>query len=277
MKPGRPKKAGDRYPSGQRKTAGPMKRPQTCEPSKAVLERRRAILGAEKDAPAKELRAAENPLDTMEARGWLEPSLARAGRALAELYRTAGHHARRVTASLEEAPETSGVDKRRITDMTPAEVAEIWRVLERRDQRFVMRAAEADDREPEAGTACAEATRKLKALWIGLGPRLSAELLKVCVLDSWPMWAMQGVAGRDVDDLPYKWLRPRLDLIEGLTIVREVLTPKKARQPSETVRDHPFLGPTVEELVEYVDDEGRPDPVTNRSGVVVEVVRRRRA
>lgn len=264
-KRGRPKKAGARFPSGQRKV---LSKTTTVDgkPNELVVARRRVLLG-NPDAKPHETRAAENPLDTMAARGWLDPSLARAGNAYAELCRQVGHHARKVTASLEEAPETSGVDARRIVDMTPEEIHAIWAVLERRGSHR----AGAD------GDGAAQDTKRLYSLWIVLGPSLCAELNAVCINQSWPLWAMQMVCGRMAEEIPEKWMRKRSVLAEGLTIVREVLSPAKPKAQREQ-RDHPFLAvPKVEEVVEYVDEEGRPDPVTTRSGREVEVVRRRRA
>lgn len=261
---GRPRKAGPRYPSGQRVSAGPAK--LSGKPTEQILAKRRAILG-KPDAKISETRAAENPLDTMAERGWIDRGLARAGHALAELYRRAGISGARVTAQLEEAPETSGVDTRRIRDMSDEEISAIWSVIERKEG---------------AGTGLNEgdpaATAKLKTLWTGLGPEICAELYAVCVLQSWPLWAMQMVAGRAEGQIPAKWLRKKALLVDGLEIVQAVVSPRRPKPAREPERDHPFLGgPVVEEVVEYVDDQGLPDPVLNRAGVAVEVVRRRRA
>lgn len=272
---GRPRKAGPRYPNGQRVTAGPAK--LNGRPTDQVLAKRRAILG-KPDAKISETRAAENPLDTMAERGWLDPSLARAGRAYADLYRQAGLYLSRVTANMEEAPETANVDGRRVKDWSPEEIAAVWAVIERRKGMTLAQTEGVDD----SGAA---ANAKLRCIWIGLGPKRASVVNSVCVAQSWPMWAMQFVArdqapevnGHLITSCPLKWLRDRAELIEGLTMIRAVISPAKPKA-WETESDHPFLGgPVIEEVVEYVDDQGLPDPVLNRAGVAVEVVRRRRA
>src|SRR5271165_659952 len=96
---GRPRKTGPRGSTGRLKVPA-ERRGITGQPTEQLLEKRRAILGRP-DAKPHETRAAENPLDTMAERGWLDPSLARAGRSYAELYRHAGLYLSRVTAQLE--------------------------------------------------------------------------------------------------------------------------------------------------------------------------------
>lgn len=258
---GRKRKAGKRYPSGQRVTAGPAKK---AKPAPDVVARRRKILGTP-DAKGTALQAAENPLDTMAARGWLTGGEARAGHAYADLCRRAGHGSARVTANIEEAPESTGIDARRIQDMTHAEIAEIWAVVERRKT-----VGAGGDGDPKS-------TADLTEIWKALDSETTAELYSVCVLNSWPWWLVQKIAGVEDRDLLAKWSRRREVLLAGLRHVRSVLAPKKAKA-IEPVRDHPFLGgPVVEETVVYVDENGQPDPVMTRRGNPVEVVRRRRA
>lgn len=264
---GRKPKSGQRHPCGRLKQPSKetvvARKAIVGKPTAEVLTKRRELLGRP-DATIAETRAAENPLDCMVARGWLEPSLAHAGHAYAELYRRAGLHAAKVTAAIEEAPETAEIDTRLIRNMTPEEIAAVWAVLERRGG------------EGPAGLGDEVATRTLKTLWTGLGPSITAELYSVCVLNSWPFWAMQKVAGREDHQIANKWIRRRGLLVDGLMVVRAYLNPPK--KPGEPERDHPFLGgPIVEEEVQYVDEEGLPDPVTTRSGREVVVVRRRRA
>lgn len=262
MAKGRPRKSGDRKPCGRLRQEAPG-------PTKELMARRCAILGKPADAKPSELRAAENPLDTMAERGWLDPSLARAGHAYADLYRRAGIYLSRVTAQLEEAPESANVDGRRVKDWSPEEIAAVWAVIERRKGILAAHADGMDNGD-------AEATARLRRIWTGLGPKTAQVIHSVCVMQSWPMWAMQAVARGTVEGIPEKWMRDRATLIEGLTIIRAVISPAKpkAQQPE---RDHPFLGgPVVEELVEYVDEDGRPDPIRNRAGGEVEVIRKRR-
>ncbi|HWE46871.1 MAG TPA: hypothetical protein VG407_12670 [Caulobacteraceae bacterium] len=258
---GRPRKPGLRYPSGQRVSGGPSK--TNNKPNREVIERRRRILGVDR-ASADDLRAAENPLDAMAARGWIEGPLAAAGHAYARLYRRAGLQARRMTIALEQAPETSGVDARRIQDMTAEEIAEVWRVIENR------RTAQND-----GGDGDAAATASLSALWKTLGPLRSAELYAVCVLHDWPAWALQRIAGRAEAEIARGQLERRSLLTEGLQLARDHLHP---RRPLIVRRrgGASLAAAQVEESVFYVDEAGNPDPVRTASGSEVIVVRRRR-
>lgn len=75
---GRPRKAGDRYPSGKLK-------PQ-IRPNAKVVAARRAMLGA-KDGEKVDLTKAENPMDLALERGWISEKRHRAGQLFANLYR----------------------------------------------------------------------------------------------------------------------------------------------------------------------------------------------
>lgn len=75
---GRPRKTGDRYPSGKLK---PQNRPNT-----KVVAARRAMLGA-KDGEQVDLTKAENPMDLALERGWISEKRHRAGQLFANLYR----------------------------------------------------------------------------------------------------------------------------------------------------------------------------------------------
>lgn len=73
---GRPRKEGERYPSGQLKSPKPNGR---------VLGIRQALVG-----PGGDIANAENPLDVALARGWLSEEQHRSARAYAALYNRAG-------------------------------------------------------------------------------------------------------------------------------------------------------------------------------------------
>ena len=268
MSRGRPRKGGPRYPSGQRVSGGPSK--ANAKPNREVVERRRRILGAGLAATAEDLRAAENPLDTIAARGLIDRALCAAGHAYAGLYRSAGLGARRVTVAMEEAPESSGVDARRIQDMTPEEIAAVWKVIEGRRV--------SPDNNSDGDPA---ATATLAVLWRALGPSRSAELYSVCVLHAWPGWLLDRIDGKTDAEIAPRRLARRTMLVDALTLVRDRLHPRRPRTATPD-RDHPFLsGPilsesVIEETVHYVDDHGAPDPVLTASGAEVTVVRRRR-
>lgn len=109
---GRPRKDGARYDNGRLKPAGPNER---------VLTGRRALLGDPEARPA-ELKAAENPLDLMLARGWLSRDLHEAGRAFAAL------HAR-ARLSL-PAIRTSRLELRGRTAPEAGDPVALWRLNE---------------------------------------------------------------------------------------------------------------------------------------------------
>lgn len=74
---GRPRKQGERYPSGKLKPA---------KPNAKVVAMRRAMLGA-KDGERVDLAKAENPMDLALERGWISEKRHRAGQLFANLYR----------------------------------------------------------------------------------------------------------------------------------------------------------------------------------------------
>lgn len=263
-KAGRKPKSGARWPSGKLKPTA--EQIAARGPNPKVLAERRALLGRP-DATPRELQKAENPLDCMAERGWLDRDLARYGFAYAELHRRAGLQQARMTIIAEEAREASDVDGLALRDLTPEALAQVW---ERAMARRV--AAGPSDGDPEAAA-------RLKALWRALGYAACTELHSVCLVGSWPVWAMQKVCGRSDAEIGPKWLRRRETLVRGLEVVREHLAPR--RQPAVRVTREPVAqtglqGPTIEETVLYVDETGAPDPVVNAGGRTVQVVRRRR-
>jgi hypothetical protein len=147
-KAGRKPTPGDRYPCGK-------KRPPP--PNAKVMAIRRAMLGRQ-DLGALGLVAAENPLDLMLARGWLEEGLHRAARTYAGLHRRAG---------LEGPALRTGQ-------------------YERAAKSF------------DAGMGDAEAMGVLRALWETLTAAQAQVLLDVTVREAWPEWVVFRLAGREV-------------------------------------------------------------------------------
>jgi hypothetical protein len=259
-KPGRKPKTGERYPNGRLKPSAEAL--ALRRPNPKVLAERRALLGAPGLAAA-ETRMAENPLDCLGARGWLSAELVRAGHAYAELHRRAGLRQARTTLIADDGAPASGVETASLAEMTPEEIARVWAAVEQRGPGS------------GAGEGDPEAAARLKLLWRRLGPAACAELHSVCLMQSWPFWAMQKVCGREEAAIPEKWLRRRRILADGLQTVRDALRPQ--RPPSPPVYAPQPRAPLRETLVRYVDEDGRDDPVRNGGGVEVEVVRRRRA
>jgi hypothetical protein len=256
---GRKRKSGPRFPGGRLKPTA--EQAAARGPNPKVLAERRALLGRP-DAKVRDLTRAENPLDCMAERGWIPEDLARFGRAYAELHRRAGLRQARTTLIADERSERSGVEARALSDMTPEEIAQVWE------------AAMARQASPGPGDGDPEAAAELKALWRALGFAACTELHAVCLMGSWPVWAMQKVCGRSDVEIAPKWLLRRTVLVRGLEVVREHLAPRRTCEPRDAWE--PAAEPAVEETVVYVDETGAPDPVVNAAGVVVEVVRRRR-
>lgn len=257
---GRKPKSGARFPGGKLKPSAEALAAR--RPNPKVLAERRALLGRAEAGPD-ELRRAENPLDCMDARGWLPEGLARWGFAYAELHRRAGLHQPRTTLIADSAPQGAGVDKASLAELTPEEAVRVWEAAMSRPVT-----AGGWDGDPDAAAT-------LKALWRALGIAACTELHSVCLARSWPVWAMQKVCGRPDAEIAPKWLRRRETLVRGLETVREHLAPRRAPERGEQGRALPQA--MVEETVVYVDEAGAPDPVLNASGFEVEVVRRRRA
>ncbi len=138
----------ERYPCGKKKPP---------KPNPKVLAMRRAMLGRD-DLPAMALAAAENPLDLMLARGWIEDRLHRAARDYADLHRRAG--------LLAPALRTAQVEKLSKTF--------------------------------DAGLGDASAMAVLRDLWASMRPAEAQVLLEVCVRESWPEWVVFRIAGREV-------------------------------------------------------------------------------
>jgi hypothetical protein len=147
-KAGRKRTDGERYPCGKKK---PIK------PNPKVVALRRALLGRD-DLPVMALAAAENPLDLMLARGWLEARLHRAARDYAALVERAGL----------KGPA-----------MRTAQFEKLARSF-------------------DAGSGDASAMATLRELWAQMRPAEAQALHEVCVRESWPEWLIFRLAGRDV-------------------------------------------------------------------------------
>lgn len=173
---GRPRKDGPRYANGRLKPAGPNEK---------VVAERRALLG-QADAAGAGLKAAENPLDLMLARGWLDRRDHEAGRAFAAL------HAR---ARL---------------GMGPLRTAKLER--EGRSAQRVM---------GDAG-----AVNRLRAIWSALEGRAEAvaALIDICVLEAWPGWLTAAArTGEPAIQAALLGGARKRALDEGLKAVNEVL------------------------------------------------------
>jgi hypothetical protein len=148
------RRAGRKRQEGERYACGKLKPPA---PNPKVVALRRAMLGREDLAPAA-LAAAENPLDLMLARGWIEERLHRAANAYAALHRRAG---------LEAPALRSGS-------------------FEKVSRAF------------DAALGDGSAMASLRELWAELRPAQAQALLEVSVRASWPEWVTFRLAGKEV-------------------------------------------------------------------------------
>lgn len=173
---GRPRKAGPRYANGRLKPPGPNEK---------VVEQRRALLG-DRVAVGKALKAAENPLDLMLARGWLQTELHQAGRAFARLHACGRMSVPSVRTTSFDAPV-------RAANTLTADPVSLWR---------------------------------LREIWETLAgrPASVAALVDVCVIETWPAW-LAGAAFASDDEVQTEYLnnRGRAALNHGLQAVADVI------------------------------------------------------
>lgn len=146
---GRPRKAGERYENGRLRPAGPNER---------VLALRRRLLDRP-EAAAQGLRAAENPLDLMLARGWIGQEAHSAGKAFARLHAEARMSLAPIRVSSLERPVRGAGTVR--TDPVA-----LWR---------------------------------LNRIWAALAgrPAAAGALVEVCVLEAWPAWLIGAASAQD--------------------------------------------------------------------------------
>lgn len=179
---GRPKKSGQRYPSGKLKPAKPNAR---------VVEMRRALLGA-RDGEAVDLAKAETPIDLAHARGWLSQERYDAAQRFVRLYRGIRFPVMAVSAD----PSARGVlskedralvgEKLNWANMPSADVNRLFDAV-------VMSARLASPR--LATEALPQVPGELRELWASLKPEQARELFTVCVLGNWPQWILARLRG----------------------------------------------------------------------------------
>lgn len=233
---GRPRQEGDRDLRGDLLPRGP---------NPTLLARLREVAGD----PTK----AHSPLAAAYSNGWLSEEDHRAGVAYAMLYRQAGiggpsqRSADYGEARSEEARALAGV---RIRDMSATDIAMLW------DEVFGETVpAGPEEREKREAAAMA----KWRLINAELTADQRAELFAVCIMDSWPQWFCQRLAGR----FGTSWERKRDLLTSGLARVREVLK-MGSKGARATASDRPAGMRSFSDM--------RPLPAPARSNSVVEVV-----
>lgn len=186
---GRPRKDGPRHPSGQLV--------QKVEPNAKVVELRRSLLG---EAPGARLADAEDPMSLALARGWITEAQPQAGRVYASAWRRS--HPQRRAPGLTEIQEPAGRDRRRLDEMSDAEIAAAFDV--------VFGAAEISGPPSEAQQI--EARRRYNGMSRAMTAAEQTEVFLCFCQGSWPQWILQRCAGRF--DTP--WERKHRLLVSGL-------------------------------------------------------------
>lgn len=235
-RPGRPRKTGERKPSGQLRWKPPG-------PNEVIVEQRKALLNDDKG-----LHRADNPLDLAHARGWLTEREHRAGESFARLHRSAGLASPGLSnGALPEADFAGQRDIRTWNELSDAEISEVWaRVM----SKGVANASDGSSKSMDS--------------WVAICAVLSANQLRevelVCIHQSWPQWVIQRCAGH----FDTAWERKFRSLQEGLAIVAETiqeLNPQEAKASPAEQRSFGEMnvqpaGRIVEETTIYTDAAG---------------------
>jgi hypothetical protein len=241
---GRPKKAGDRYPSGKLKPAGP---------NQEVIAKRKAGDAA----------AGEHPLDFAMSQGWINEAQHRTAMDYRAAYSRAHFDGapRLAMGGLAEASPSEAL-KVKWGEMSDAEIVEIF------DQVF---SVETPPEDAEAGAI--KAWARWKMLNIALRPDEREELFRVAILGSWPFWMPKAAADHA---LGAKDQQKRSLLLSALEGASRAMRPPKPKASISPVPDQPKRVPKAEVPVRYETPDGQPvQPVSNK-GVPFEVAERRR-
>jgi hypothetical protein len=243
---GRPRKAGERLPSGRLK----------ADPNARVIAERRRLLGDD----SLDVSLASNPLDLAHARGWLTTPRYRTAMALGDLHRRAGFWTAAPARGGPVETSTSAVDYRgSIGDMTREEITAAF------DHVFNRTGLE----DPEADAAAA--MKLWKDIRLALGPLEAQEIDVTCIHRCWPGWVLEMVdapvahlsqAGR----LRRRILDAALDKATKVMVAARARNAPRPTPPPPPARVTP-TGPLREESTRYVDQDGK---------VLLEVVRRTR-
>ncbi|WP_168072823.1 hypothetical protein [Caulobacter sp. SSI4214] len=197
-KNGRPRKTGDRYPSGKLKPAKPNAR---------IIAMRRALLGA-KEGDTVDLSKTEHPLDLALARGWLTQERYDAAQLFVRLYRGI----RFPVMSVSRDPADLGVlskedraligEKLNWANMPSADVNRLFDAV-------VMSARPSS---PAPTTSpLPQVPGLLREIWAALKPEQARELFSVAVLGHWPAWLVQRARGEVLEATPYRRRRKLLE------------------------------------------------------------------
>lgn len=234
-KAGRPRKAGERFPSGGLKPPGPNE----------LTLAKRAIGDSS---------AGEHPLDFMLRVGWISERLHKAGMAYLAARQAACIGGPRLSSgALREAPERE-VLVTSFAQLPDEEVAAIW------DRVF--------NALPPSEQADIAALARWRALNVALRPGERNELHLICIEASWAFWmtrkAVRGVLG--VLD------QARHDaLLSGLEAVAVAGRKPKATTTITAIPKAPSTKGKVEAPVNYISEDGEAVQPTSSKGSPFEV------
>lgn len=250
FKNGRPRKSGDRYPSGKLKP--------DVKPNARIVAMRRALLGA-REGDNVDLSKTEHPLDLALARGWLTQERYDAAQLFIRLYRGIRFPVMAVSRDPSDLGVLSKEDRALVgeklnwANMPSADVNRLFDavVMSARPTTAAPRPAEPLPQVPE----------QLREIWGALKPEQARELFSVCVLGHWPQWVVWQARGQVV---PAPARRRRKLLEAGLDKVAEYSQARSKRpvitipQPvrGEAISPAPVTAARVVDRTVYVDPEG---------------------
>lgn len=213
FKNGRPRKTGDRYPSGKLKP--------DVKPNARVVAMRRALLGA-KDGDNVDLTKTEHPLDLALARGWLTQERYDAAQLFNRLYRGIRFPVMTVSRDPSDLGVLSKEDRALIgeklnwANMPSADVNRLFDA--------VVMSARSASAAPRTSDPLPGVPDQLREIWAALKLEQARELFSVCVLGNWPQWVIWQARGEVV---PVGARRRQRLLFDGL----EVLLRQSAKAP----------------------------------------------
>ena len=215
-KNGRPRKTGDRYPSGKLKP--------DVKPNSRVVAMRRALLGA-RDGDTVDLTKTEHPLDLALARGWLTQERYDAAQLFIRLYRGIRFPMMQVSRDPSDLGVLSKEDRALVgeklnwANMPSADVNRLFDA--------VVMAARPSTPAPRQADPLPQVPAQLREIWAALKPEQARELFSVAILGHWPQWVIWQARGEMVPGPARR--RQRL-LVDGLdAIVGRALPARTSR------------------------------------------------
>lgn len=217
-KNGRPRKTGDRYPSGKLKPAKPNAR---------IIAMRRALLGA-KEGDDVDLTKTEHPLDLALARGWLTQERYDAAQLFIRLYRGIRFPVMPVSrdtsasAVLTKAERSSIGEKLKWDNMPSADINRLFDAVVMsarissapRRQAAPEQVAEAFGRDADPLPVIPP---ELREIWAALKPEQAREVFSVAVLGHWPHWVIWQARGEVVPGPARRRQRLLLDGLDAIS------------------------------------------------------------